>query len=205
MTTHQIVQGYADASDTLIPQYEKISSADLYAPISHLFPKHAGHVLDIGAGTGRDAAWFASAGHEVLAVEPVAKFRDAGAALHDTPSIKWLDDTLPPLGCVLEQNKVFDVVMLSAVWQHLTPEQRVVAMPNLALLTAPRGLLIISVRHGLGAPSRPCFEAVPKETIEVAESNGLQIVVTEERESVQSHNRAAGIKWTWLAFSKPAK
>jgi hypothetical protein len=56
-----------------------------------------GVVVDIGAGTGRDAAWLASLGHDFLTIEPFAAVRSQGGRLHPDPRIRWLDDRLPSL------------------------------------------------------------------------------------------------------------
>ncbi len=49
----------------------------------------------MGAGSGRDAAWFAANGYSVVAAEPAAGMRRAGKALHSSPDIRWMDDALP--------------------------------------------------------------------------------------------------------------
>jgi protein-L-isoaspartate O-methyltransferase len=69
-------EGYAEAADELVERYESISFADCHRPVLHLIPRLPGRILDIGAGTGRDAAALAEMGHTVLAVEPTAAFRD---------------------------------------------------------------------------------------------------------------------------------
>ena len=47
---------YADEAPELLKRYESISFADAQAPILQLIPPAPGRALDIGAGTGRDAA-----------------------------------------------------------------------------------------------------------------------------------------------------
>ena len=89
-------------------------------------------MLDIGAGTGRDAASFAAMGHRVVAVEPTDALRLPGMALHRSKRIEWLDDSLPDLARLRSRGDDFDLVMLTAVWMHLDAKQRRQAMPNLA-------------------------------------------------------------------------
>lgn len=48
--------------------------------------------LDVGAGSGRDAAWLASLGYEVVAAEPAAGMRIEAQRRHPDPRIRWLDD-----------------------------------------------------------------------------------------------------------------
>lgn len=196
------ILGYADAAVDLIPKYESVSSSEMYAPFADLLSEKTGRMIDIGAGTGRDAAWFADKGFEALAVEPVAEFREAGAASHPSPRIKWMDDALPSLEHVLKRGNTFDLLVLNAVWHHLTATQRQRAWPKLQTLAAREALLIMSIRHGPGVPSRPCFDVSAQKTMDLATAHGFKLEHLEERHSVQAHNRAAGVFWTWLALSK---
>ncbi len=157
-------------------------------------------MIDIGAGTGAAAAWFARHGQHVLAVEPVVAFRKAGKRLHKSPNIEWLDDCAPELATTLERCEVFDLVLLSAVWHHLDSDQRQRAMPNLRALMVAGGVLVISLRHGPGAQSRACFDAPPEELAELAKAEGLQLELCQSVDSVQDANRAAGVTWTWMVF-----
>src|SRR3954452_1033736 len=63
-------EGYPEDAPELIKRYESVSSAAVHKPILHLVPTNPCRVLDVGSGSGRDAAWFAAMGHEVVAVEP---------------------------------------------------------------------------------------------------------------------------------------
>jgi hypothetical protein len=72
-----VADGYAGAAAELLPRYEAVSSSNLYSSVAHLLPEPGSTVINIGAGTGRDAAWLAAKGSRVLAVEPVGAFRDA--------------------------------------------------------------------------------------------------------------------------------
>ena len=195
------IAGYAADADALIVSYEALSSEQVFAPVAHLLPTAPARIVDIGAGTGRDAAWLANHGHDVLAVEPVDAFRAAGRTLHPSPLITWLCDALPGLPLTLSRGERFDLVTLSGVWQHLDADQQREAMPRLAALVAPSGRLILSVRHGPGAPTRPCFPSRPEEVIALGEASGLQVAFRRETESIQATNRANGVTWTWLAFA----
>ncbi len=198
---NEAIAGYAmDAAD-LVPHFEAIAVAEIYAPVAHLLPASPVRMTEIGAGTGRDAAWFAGQGHSVLAVEPVAAFRQAGMTLHPTSRITWLDDMLPLLPRTIARGERFDLVLLTAVWQHLAAHEQRQAISPLAALVAPGGRLILSIRHGPGAPTRPCFPADPDAVIADAAAAGLRLAFRQETESVQPSNRAYGVTWTWLAFS----
>jgi protein-L-isoaspartate O-methyltransferase len=55
-------EGYADEAEALVKQYETISFGDVHRQVIHLIPTAPSRILDIGAGTGRDAAGFAAMG-----------------------------------------------------------------------------------------------------------------------------------------------
>lgn len=185
----------ASATPEQIAGWDALPPERIYAAVQDLFPEPPARVVDIGAGTGRDAAWLAARGYEVLAVEPVAAFREAGAGLH--PGITWLDDRLPDL-LETRRQRSFDLVLLCAVWHHLTPEDRERAMPVLAALTG--GTLILSLRHDPDGPGEHGYAAPAEECIDLAKSAGLRVIRQAETEAVHPDSRAAGTSWTWLAF-----
>lgn len=197
-----ILAGYAADAADLISRFEAIRTADVLKPVMELLPARASRILDVGAGTGRDAAWFASRGHDVVAVEPVAELRRAGMDLHRLSNIAWLDDRLPLLGTVASTGKPFDLIVLIGVWQHLRPDRQSPAMATLAGLLAPGGRLIISVRHGPGAATRPCFPADVDRMIDWGEGSNLKLLMRPETDSVQQANRDAGVRWTWLCLER---
>jgi SAM-dependent methyltransferase len=193
-------EGYADEAEELFRLYESIPAADAHRAVLHLIPAAPANILDIGSGTGRDAAWFASQGHRVVAVEPTDAMRIPAMALHPSPRIEWLDDSLPDLASILARDERFDVVMLTAVWMHLDEAQRRRAMPNLASLLAAGGVMIMKVRHGPVPPGRRMFEIPAEQTIELALLQNLRPVLNVRTESSQEQNRLKGVSWTTLAF-----
>ncbi len=204
MTSVQVsgTEGYAEEAEDLFKRYESIPAADAHRAVLHLIPAAPSRILDIGSGTGRDAAWLASMGHRVVAVEPTDAMRLPAMALHPLPRIEWLNDSLPELALVRTRGESFDLVMLTAVWMHLDARQRQRAMPNLAALAREGGTVIMKIRHGPVPPGRRMFEITPEETIGLARMQGLHPVVHLRTESSQERNRAAGVTWTNLAFVK---
>ena len=190
----------AAATPELIAGYDALPPEQIYASVRDLLPTAPARIADIGAGTGRDAAWFAGQGHRVLAVEPVRAFREAGMALHGD-RIEWLDDQLPEL-TGLQSRGPFDLVLLCAVWHHLDSAARARSMPVLAQATAPGGRLILSLRHDPNADGRLSFPAPPEEAIALASEAGLDLTHRAETESVHAESRARGVRWTWLVLEK---
>ena len=190
---------YAEEAPDLLKRYESISFADTHRSVLQLIPNEPCRVLDIGAGTGRDAAGFAGLRHRVVAVEPTEEMRRGAMALHPSPLIEWLDDSLPDLATVLTRGEQFDVVMLTAVWMHLDQQQRRRAMPNVAALTREGGVMIMTLRHGPVPAGRRMFQVSAEETIGLAQPLGLRCVLNRPAESSL---RQPGVTWTRLAFLK---
>ncbi|MGY6275280.1 class I SAM-dependent methyltransferase [Methylomonas sp. MgM2] len=193
-------EGYAEDAESLISLYEGVPFTEKYKAVLHLLPTKASKILDLGAGTGIDAAWLAKKGHCILAVEPTDPLREAGARLHSSNRIEWLDDSLPMLLKTMARKEVFDIALVTAVWAHLAENERKHAMSNIAALLKPGALLIMSLRHGPTPAGRRAFEVTAEETIELARRDGLKEVLYVRTESAQPINRQAGIMWSWLAF-----
>lgn len=193
-------QGYAEHAKKLFLRDAGMPFAEKHHAVLHLLPDEPSRILDIGAGTGADAAWFASRGHEVVAVEPTAELRLPAMALHPAASIEWIDDSLSRLAVVRDRKRQFRVIMLAAVWMHLDREERRRAMPNLPALLTRDGVVVMSLRHGPVPEGRRMFEVSAEETIRLAEDCGLRVALNVRAPSVQRENRAAGVTWTHLAF-----
>ena len=154
-------EGYGETAAERARQYESVGFADVHRDILHLFPATPSQVIDIGAGTGRDAAAFAERGHSVTAVEPTPELRAEAQRLHARWPIIWIDDSLPDLDRVHERGERYDVVMLTAVWMHLDAGQRERAMARVAPLVRPRGLMALSLRHARCRPADACSRSRP--------------------------------------------
>ena len=195
-------RGYAEQAEELVVRYEGIDFPAKHGAVLPLLPAAPASAIDIGAGTGRDAAWLAERGYRVVAVEPTEAMRSRAIALHPTPAIEWIDDSLPALQRVVAQGRRFDLVMLTAVWMHLDRNERRLAMPNVAALVAPRGLLVMTLRHGPVPTGRIMFAVSAEETIGIAAEQGLRLMLNVHAESSQAVNRDVGVSWTQLAFRR---
>lgn len=168
-----------------------------------MIPKTPGRVLDIGSGTGRDAAAFADMGHDVVAIEPTDAFRRQAKDLHPSPRIEWLDGSLPDLTCLEGRGGSFDLIMLTAVWMHLDQEQRVRAMPRIASLLRGGGVLILILRHGPVPPGRRMFEVSGDDTAQLVKASGLDLEL--RCENADGFFKRKDVSWTRLAFRKVRK
>lgn len=197
---HAGTQGYEEQAEALVMRYDAIAFEDKYRVEMPMLCRGPGRILDIGAGTGADAAWFAARGHEVVAVEPVERFRKAAARLHPSASIAWIDDGLPDLQVVTARLQCFDVILVAAVWMHLDKAERARAIAVVADLLAPEGLVLLTLRHGPVPNGRRMFDVSAGETQRLADAHGLRTLLSVRAPSLQRANRAAGVEWTHLVF-----
>ena len=142
--------GYGENANALAQEYESITFEEVHRDVLHLFPVYrARKVLDVGAGSGRDAAALARRGHYVTAVEPTDAFEHRqGQAIHAAVEIAWLNDALPDLNVVRGRGEHFDLLLLTAVWMHLDEDERKRACRASRPSLAPSGTVILSLRHG---------------------------------------------------------
>ena len=117
-------EGYAEEAESLRRQYEAIQLEpiqfdDARRRIRYLFAPVPCRVLDIGAGTGRDAAGFAARRGRIVAVEPTAASCVTALELHSLPLIECVDDRPPQLAQTARRREALDPLMLTAGWMHL--------------------------------------------------------------------------------------
>jgi SAM-dependent methyltransferase len=143
---------YNDNASQLAANYESLAAARLHAWLKDSLPAAPACVLDIGAGSGRDAAWLASLGLDVVAVEPSAAMVREAQRIHPDPAIHWVEgDALPGLERTLRRGQAFDFILLSAVWMHVPPAEQRRAFRKIVSLLKPGGRVAITLRHGLAA------------------------------------------------------
>jgi SAM-dependent methyltransferase len=171
------IEWYEEHAEALAHQYEALSTNNtVHAWLEDLLPPAPALLLDIGAGTGRDAAWLASKGHQVLAIEPSSAMRRQGHRLHPDDRIRWLDDRMPALATTLRLGLAADVILLSAVWQHLAPRDRLRAFRKLVSLLKSGGLLAITLRHGHADADRRMHPVSLTEIEQLAREYGLVVI-----------------------------
>lgn len=190
--------GYAEEADSLVSSYESISFEDIYTPVLDILPQ-GGRALDIGAGTGRDAAALARRGFLVHAAEPTAELRAHAQRLHPDPAITWIDDALPDLARLHAGETRFDLIIMTAVWMHLDEEERARALPRVAHLLTPDGRLFITVRKGPVPLGRRMFH-IPIDPLTAAASEAGLVLL--RRYEYDDRLGRQDVRWTMLAFER---
>lgn len=141
-------------------------------------------------------------GHAVVAVEPTDALRNAAASLHQSPNIEWIEDGMPALDKISMRTGRFDLILLTAVLMHLNIKERRLAMPVIASLLQPSGVLIMTLRHGPIPEGRRMFEISDDEMIGLAKGENLDIICQEHGESILQRNWLNGVTWSHFAFRK---
>jgi 2-polyprenyl-3-methyl-5-hydroxy-6-metoxy-1,4-benzoquinol methylase len=191
--------GYSAQAESLADQYESVAFATVHGDVLYLMPARPSLVLDVGAGSGRDAAALAARGHTVVAVEPAMELRREGQRRHAGAAITWIDDSLPQLAAVRERGERFDLVLMSAVWMHLDEPERSAAMASLQALLAPAGIAILSLRHGPVPAGRRMFAVTADETVALAALHGL---ACRHRGTRRDPHDRDGVTWSVLALAR---
>lgn len=191
---------YDQHADRLVEQYESLSFEEVHARLLDMLPPAGATVLDVGAGSGRDAAWFAATGYDVVAVEPSEAMLAHARKLHPSCCIHWLADSLPDLANVRRLGLSFDLILLSAVWMHIPPAERQRSLRKLATLLAPKGRIVISLRLGPPDTGRSMYAVSYPELASLAQQFGLRIVHTDDSQDKLGRSE---ISWTTVVLGLP--
>jgi SAM-dependent methyltransferase len=181
-------------------RFEAHEAAALNGWLSGLLPKPPAVIMDVGAGSGRDAAWLASLGHELLAVEPSTTMRAEATRLHPEGNIRWLGDRLPDMAGPTRAGLSADAILLSAVWMHVRPTDRPRAFRKLVSLLRPSGLLAITLRDGPADFGRNMHPVSLPELERLAADHGLVVVRVHRQADLQGR---PDVSWTCVALRLP--
>lgn len=180
--SNDTIQHYHQNAEEFVAQYDSLAAHQVHSLwLDKLAEIPLGSALDIGAGSGRDARWMASLGWQVTAVEPADALRRAAQCIEAgqgaEPAIAWVDDQLPHLARVRAGNPTFDLILLSAVWMHITPDSRRVALAALVSLLAEAGMMVMTLRFGPADPLRPMYPVSADEVQALAAPLGVSVEV----------------------------
>lgn len=195
----ETIAAYDRGAAAFTAGYESLSPGALWGPLKDLLPTGAGRLaLDVGAGSGRDAAWLVGLGYEVVAAEPADGMRAEGRRLH--PGLRWVDDRLPALTAVHRLGLSYDLVLLSAVWMHLSLVERPRAFRKLVTLLKPGGVLVVTLRNGPGDLERAMHPTSLGEIEGLAREHGLAVLRAFDEPDRLGRS---GVVWTSVVLRLP--
>jgi len=187
---------YSGNADRLAEAYESVTFEQVHQGALTLLPAEGVHVLDVGCGSGRDAAALAQRGHRVIGVDQCPAMIQHARRLHGE-GVAWVLDSLPDLSTLCGHR--FELILVSAVWMHLEPEQRARALSRLSDLLADDGQLLISLRFGPAEPARGLHRVSIAEIFDQADA--LDLVVHDGIDQADSLGRGE-ITWHTLALRR---
>jgi len=201
---------YNDNAELLARQYLSTSFEEVHTSwlphLNQFFDSHASSIsiLDVGAGIGRDAKYLAQrvkapettspettspktrvpeTSVDVVAVEPAHLLADLGKKYTKGHNVTWIVDSLPRLNRLAIYQNGFNLILLSAVWMHVPPNERSVALQTLENLLAPHGKLVISLRHGPNNDARVMHPVSVDELQTMAKRAHLTVVDSSDRDT----------------------
>ncbi|CAN5278378.1 methyltransferase domain-containing protein [soil metagenome] len=194
------IEQYSERAQEFSATYESLTFEQVHQELLDLMPQRGSAVLDVGAGSGRDASWFAQRGCDVVAVEPAQGMIERARKGHTEPQINWLQDSLPDLTQTIKLGLSFDLILLSAVWMHIRPNERQRAFRKLAALLRPGGSLIISLRSGSFTDGRESYPVALGELEKLARDRGLVLVRLCQVDDLRNRS---DVTWQTVCFQLP--
>lgn len=196
-----------------VERHETVNPAAVNAWLMPFLPPPGGLVADIGAGAGRDAAWLAGKGYEVIAVEPSAEMRRQAEQLGraNNGRIRWIKDRLPGLEELHRSALAFDFILVNAVWHHVPPAQRERAFRKLVTVLKPTGALAITLKRederaqitttGVGQEHREITFPVSVEELEkLAREHGAYVA---QASRAPDQTNREGVAWDQVLIRLP--
>ena len=172
-STKNTITHYSEKAQHYFDLYNSVEAESVHSDWkAFLKNTNAGTALDVGAGSGRDANWLAKQGWKVTAAEPADELRNLAQA-NSHNSVTWCNASLPALTALPQAPKIYDLILLSAVWMHLPKDERPPALKRLAELLSENGTMYISLRFGPSDEARPMHPVSYEELAVLAQSNGL--------------------------------
>lgn len=199
-------------------QYLSVSFEDVHQSWAKLLPTILNRpnvsVLDVGAGTGRDISYLYSTAvslvtdesqlGQFVAAEPSQKLLELGSELTKQQNIKWISDSLPTLENTHRLESSFDLILLSAVWMHISSSQRARALRKLTNLLKPNGIIVLSLKQGMTEEEQ---QQRAMHEVSVAEIEKLALTLGLVCESMASDSQDAlnreGISWETILLKLP--
>ena len=176
MALHEVVKFYNEHAKKLSARYEEISFEKIFDDVIPILPEPC-TALDIGSGSGRDAAWLSKKGYKVTAIEPSDKMNSLAQKTHPE-NITWVNDSLPKLETQRNKKSFYGLILISAVWMHIKPSDREESFKRVDQLIKPGGVLIVTLRHGTLSQNGIMFNVSSLEIEDYKKKYGYDLKLT---------------------------
>jgi len=196
MASQKIIDYYDQNSESLGQRYELSSFEEIHKSILHFLSPPPKRILDIGAGSGRDAAWFSNYGYQVTAIDPSIKLIEFAKHAH-REKIDWKIDRLPKLHTV--RKNIFDIVFVNAVFMHLNKKEIEQSLQIIHNLLSNEGLLIVSIKSEKLKDTFLFFDVDITHFTNCCLSLGLKILFQTSESDVYGRQN---VTWHRLVFQK---
>lgn len=194
---------YNQQAEKLADLYNTMSSPAVLPGLEPLLPECDGttrmNALDIGCGTGRDAVWLAEKGFNVVAFDAAADMIRVAEDRKSHPAVQYMVDTLPHMRDVMALDREFNVMVMSAVWMHLSPEARKTTMRAMWDMAAPGALVYMSLRHGPSPDDRPMYKVSAGEVKRLAANVGFKTTILGDDTDRQGRQ---GVWWDYMTLRR---
>lgn len=206
--SNQTLQFYKNNNEQLIQQYNSVSFESVHQDWLEFLPQNGSLIVDVGAGSGRDALWLYDHHYQVIAVDPVVEFfeqfkknspHNYPARNYPNSKFEWVVDSLPELNQLQKYTRQVSLILLSAVWMHLTTEERIQSFHTFSKLNKQNGLLVISLRHGKSPDERLMYSVSIDEIETIANECHYQIKAAKQSDDQLSRT---DVFWETIVLEK---
>jgi SAM-dependent methyltransferase len=187
-------------------RYESANLSPLYTfLLQHLTPRGAS-VLELGCGSGRDAAFLLANGYDLTGIDASAGMVAEATRIHPELAGRVSCAAVPVSDDSPLLLRTFDAVLSIAMFMHIPDPDLPTVVLQVRGLVRPGGALIldVSVGHaglkaGRDARGRLFLERTPEEYRRIFEHNGFNFAA--QRSTVDSLSRPY-LRWVSLVFHR---
>jgi len=196
---------YIDNAAALVTRYEDADVKQLQHELAEAFPSGT-ELLELGCGSGRDAAFLLGKGFDVTVIDGCQAMLDHAVRLH--PELQERMHLLKLPGPIPFPDADFDGVYAIAVLMHLDAEGTRAVLREVTRVLKENGRLFFSVslhrddvgENGRDTKGRRFTSLAQDEWVEMCESLGLRALSIREEEDGLGR---ADVRWGSFLFEKP--